>query len=121
MSGSIAVVGNRFSAADLLVAILSPSKDISDQYAATDLILKNGRVINGQVEKEDPTRLVVRESPLWPATTTVLKRDVRQRHRSAVSPMPDGLLDALTREQILDLVAYLRSAGNPQDEAFSPD
>jgi putative heme-binding domain-containing protein len=117
---NLTVVGNRFSAADLLEAILLPSKIVPDQYAATDLILRDGRVINGQIEREDDTRLTVRENALRPETATILKRDVRLRRRSAVSPMPQGLLDALTRDQILDMIAYLRSAGNPQDQAFSP-
>ena len=32
--------------------------------------------------------------------------------------MPQGLANSLTKEEILDLLAYLRSAGNPQDKAF---
>ena len=32
--------------------------------------------------------------------------------------MPDGLVNILTKEEILDLLAYLESAGNKQHAAF---
>jgi hypothetical protein len=32
--------------------------------------------------------------------------------------MPQGLVSVLTKEEILDLIAYLRSAGNAADKAF---
>jgi putative heme-binding domain-containing protein len=118
---NLTVVGNRFNAADLLESILSPSKMISDQYANTDLILGGELVVSGRIVREDATRVTVAESQFRPAASvTVAKRDIRERRLSAISPMPAGLLDGLTREQIMDLIAYLRSAGNPQDEAFSP-
>jgi hypothetical protein len=37
---------------------------------------------------------------------------------SKVSPMPAGLLAPWTREEILDLAAYVLSAGDPGHEAF---
>ena len=38
-----------------------------------------------RIEKDDGMRLTVRESPLWPATVTILKRDIRQRRRSPMA------------------------------------
>jgi hypothetical protein len=32
--------------------------------------------------------------------------------------MPKGLLDKLTKEEILDLVAYVASKGDPKDKLF---
>ena len=32
--------------------------------------------------------------------------------------MPEGLVDTLSEEEILDMIAYLRSAGNKDDKAF---
>ena len=33
--------------------------------------------------------------------------------------MPDGLVSILKKEEVLDLLAYLRSGGNPNDGAFA--
>ena len=32
--------------------------------------------------------------------------------------MPQGLLNTLTKDEILDLVAYIRRAGKAEDKAF---
>jgi hypothetical protein len=32
--------------------------------------------------------------------------------------MPGGLINVLSREDILDLLAYLKAGGNPADPAF---
>jgi hypothetical protein len=37
---------------------------------------------------------------------------------SKVSEMPQGLINVLTPEEVLDLIAYLRSGGDPADKAF---
>jgi hypothetical protein len=37
---------------------------------------------------------------------------------SKVSPMPTGLLNVLTKDEILDLVAYVLAGGNPHHETF---
>ena len=52
-------------------------------------------------------------------------QDSSQNSRSAVafrvsprSLLPEGLLNTLTRDEILDLVAYIRSGGDPGHQAF---
>jgi hypothetical protein len=32
--------------------------------------------------------------------------------------MPTGLIDILNQDEVLDLIAYIRSAGDPKDKAF---
>ena len=44
--------------------------------------------------------------------------DIARREPSTVSPMPSGLLNSLTREEILDLLAYLEAAGKPNAANF---
>ena len=58
---------------------------------------------------------------LAPETTVeVRKTDIARRVPSRVSPMPDGLLNNLTSEEILDLLAYLESGGNERAANFKP-
>jgi len=35
--------------------------------------------------------------------------------------MPSGLVDVLTRQQILDLLAYLQAGGNPRHPLYGKD
>jgi hypothetical protein len=44
--------------------------------------------------------------------------DIRERATSPVSPMPGGLLNHFSQEEILDLLAFLQSGGNPDLPAF---
>jgi putative heme-binding domain-containing protein len=111
-------VGSRFSSAELLESIMLPSRVISDQYAATDFVLKDKTVVNGRIREENATAVVVQPSLLSSATVIVKKEDVVKRSLSPISPMPEGLLDTLSADDILDVLAYLRSAGNPADDAF---
>ena len=116
----LTAVGNRFAADYILESILLPSKVVSDQYADTQIVTKNHDVVIGRVMQEDAQKLVVRPSPLSEATVTVQKKDIDRRELSKLSPMPEGLVDVLSQDEILDMIAYLRSGGTPDDKAFKP-
>ncbi|MGA0871683.1 MAG: family 16 glycoside hydrolase [Phycisphaerales bacterium] len=110
--------GSRFSRRDLLRTILEPSADISDQYRNTRVRLRNGRIVIGRIVRDDDVvELIV--DPYTGQTTKVAAKDIVAREASPVSPMPMGLLSTLELEQILDLVAYIESGGNPNHPAFT--
>ena len=44
--------------------------------------------------------------------TNVRRSDIEEMKPSAVSPMPAGLLNSLTEEEIQDLVAFLLARGD---------
>ncbi len=111
-------VGNRFDARYILESIILPSKVISDQYASTVLETSDGRVIVGRIIDDNGKRLLVRTDPFALQPVEVPKANVEKRSPSPVSEMPQGLVNVLTKEEILDLVAYLRSGGDPKDKAF---
>jgi putative heme-binding domain-containing protein len=113
-------VGNRFSPADVLEAILVPSKVISDQYQTTEISTKDKDFVVGRIESEDDEKVEVRTHPLSPETVTVMKKNITRRQPSKISIMPTGLIDVLEQDEILDLIAYIRSAGDPKDKAFAP-
>jgi hypothetical protein len=51
----------------------------------------------------------------------VLARDqIKELNPSAVSLMPEGLLEALTPQQVMDLFAYLQGDGPVGSGAVSP-
>ena len=50
---------------------------------------------------------------------TVNKADIKSREMSKLSIMPQGLLNTHTEEEILDLLAYLESMGDPKHPNFS--
>jgi hypothetical protein len=61
---------------------------------------------------------VIRPNPLAPETVTVMKSEIEERKLSKISPMPAGLLDTFTQEDILDLLAYMESLGDSNHDNF---
>ena len=114
-------LGNKFSAADVLEATLEPSRVISDQYAGSIVRTKDGNSHFGRVVPVlADGKLVAHE--VWPAVAEpqpfrVPADQVAAVEPSKTSPMPRGLVDRLSPE-LLDLLAYLLSRGDPKDPMF---
>jgi hypothetical protein len=49
----------------------------------------------------------------------VKKSDVTKRAFSKISPMPQGLVDTLSKDDLLDLLAFIESAGRKNHSAFA--
>jgi putative heme-binding domain-containing protein len=112
-------IGTRFSNKDILEAIIDPNKSISDQYASTELQLKNGSSIIGKITNQDDNFYYVSQNPYTPDfLTKVAKKNVISKQYSKVSSMLPGLINALNPEELKDLVAFLKSGGNANNEMF---
>ena len=74
--------------------------------------MNSGKIITGLILEEKDGLVKVIENPLLKAEPTVLKvSDIAERKKSMTSTMPKGLLDKFTREEILDLLAYVIAKG----------
>ena len=112
-------VAARFGVRDLLEAIVEPSKIISDQYQATVLKTKDGTVISGRIVGEKDGKLQIATDLLYPDKLTELpKNEISDSKPSSLSPMPDKLVSPLGPDELLDLLAYLLSAGDPKHRIF---
>jgi len=112
-------VFSKYSRRDILESLLEPSKVVSDQYQNYTIVKTDGDDIAGRITDENGERLVILPNMLAPETTVeVLKSEIARREPSKVSPMPIGLLNNLTKEEILDLLAYIESAGKPTAANF---
>ncbi|MFD2523473.1 c-type cytochrome [Emticicia soli] len=113
-------LGTRFSTKDILEAIIDPSKAVSDQYAATQFILKNGDSVVGRLANEDNNAYYVSQNPYAPdVLMKIAKKDVASSKYSSVSVMLPGLINSLNEEELRDLIAYLKSGGNENHEMFA--
>jgi putative heme-binding domain-containing protein len=104
---------------EVLRDVLEPSFRIEDRYASYVFELESGKKITGMVLEETPEAFKVIENPLAKATPVVIRKsDVADRQKSPTSIMPRGLLDRLTREEVLDLLAYVIARGDPGHRLF---
>ena len=114
----LTAISSRFSRHDILESIIEPSKVISEQYANTDITMKNGDIHSGRLISETADKVVIRPSMLAPEMQELNKADIKSREVSKISPMPPGLMNMLTKEEILDLLAYLEAAGKADGAPF---
>jgi putative heme-binding domain-containing protein len=109
----------RFSARDLLESIVTPSKEISDQYAAVIITTVDGKVVTGRIVNYNGDSMAVMPDMLDPnGLVNVNAKKVESIEKSKVSPMPEGLLDTLKEDEVLDLMAYLLSRGDRKNKMF---
>ena len=95
-----------------MVSIIEPNKVISDQYGATQFLTDDGDVIVGRIVNMNGNQLRVMTNMLDPSSLDTIKRDrIEESMPSKTSMMPSGLLDTFTKDEIADLVAYLRAGG----------
>ncbi len=103
----LAGVGARFGRADLLTAIIRPSKDVAPRYRTTQLITAEGKIYQGLIVYEAVDSLLLLTGP--GTTVRLTNQQISERRQTALSLMPAGLLDRLSDGEIADLVAFLTS------------
>jgi putative heme-binding domain-containing protein len=104
---------------DILRDLLEPSFRINEQFQTHLIETQEGKIITGLVVEETPEIVKIIDNPLAKAEPITLKKaDIAERKKSSTSVMPKGLLDKLTREEILDLMAYLIARGDQQHKLF---
>ena len=111
-------IASRYSRHDILESIILPSKVISEQYQNTQVQTKDGKVYVGRAIEDTPEKLVLQPDQLKPDKIELKKSDIARRAASKVSPMPEGLVNTFTKPEILDLLAYLESAGKRDHPDF---
>ena len=111
----LTAAGHRFSTHDLLETIIDPNKEISDQYEATMFQMQDGSMIIGRVANLAGDQYWIQEDMIDPLKFTKIKVDeIEDSKPSTVSMMPAGLLDHLSKDEILDLMAYMKQTINGQ-------
>jgi putative heme-binding domain-containing protein len=104
---------------DVLRSLLDPSAKIDEKYQTQIFALKSGKVITGMVLESTPKQLKVIENPMAKTPPVLIDvADIEERSKSPTSIMPKGLLDKLTREEILDLIAYVAGKGDAKNPLF---
>ncbi|MCA8970733.1 MAG: DUF1080 domain-containing protein [Planctomycetes bacterium] len=106
-------VGTKYSVRELLESMIEPDKVIADQYVAQRIRLRSGKVVLGQIatgsqdNKKRPDHVTV-----WPASADskpieIARSDIESIEAAATSPMPPSLLDSMSKDELVQLLAFL--------------
>jgi putative heme-binding domain-containing protein len=88
----------------LLENIIDPSAVVNADFRMTVVKLKDGRVLNGVITARTARTQTLRSLT---ETTVVENGEIETTETSALSQMPEGLLETLSEEQVCNLLAYL--------------
>jgi putative heme-binding domain-containing protein len=104
---------------DVLRDLIEPSALIHEKFQTFVFETSAGKVITGVVLEETKDAIKLIENPLAKAEPIVLRTaDIEARRQLPQSIMPKGLLDKLSRDEILDLLAYVLARGQRQHPLF---
>ncbi|MEK6261026.1 MAG: PVC-type heme-binding CxxCH protein [Planctomycetota bacterium] len=92
---------------DLLESLLFPSVSFVRSYEPVLIVTHAGKQVSGLIRRETPDEIVLATGAKEEAR--VLRADIEEIRPGTVSIMPAGLETQLTREQLLDLIAFLKS------------
>jgi putative heme-binding domain-containing protein len=98
---------NRANLDYLLFNVLDPSGEVQDDYRMVVVTTRDGRTYAGNVVAETDRQLTLRTVAQDAVPINIA--DIQSREVTAVSMMPPGMFDELTEEEVLNLVAYLRT------------
>lgn len=111
--------GGRYSPHDFLDQIINPSKVINEQFAPIVVTKNDGSVVSGVVVNLSGDNVTLNTDLTDPnQRENIDRKTVKSIEISPVSPMPPMLLAMLTKEEILDLVAYVLSGGDQANAMF---
>lgn len=116
----LSAAGRRYSPHDLLDQVINPSKVINDQFAAVTVVLEDGKVYSGVVVNLSGDSMQLNTDLTDPNLRVGIDRKtIESIEISKTSPMPAGLLNLLTKDEVLDLLAYVLSGGDARHELFA--
>ncbi|MBI3879670.1 MAG: dehydrogenase, partial [Verrucomicrobia bacterium] len=92
---------------DLLEAIVYPSASFVRSYEPFTVVTKGGDDFTGIIKKDAPDEVILAIGPLQ--EQRVARADITEMRPGTVSIMPAGLEDVLTRQELADLVTFLKS------------
>lgn len=97
----------------LMEDILDPNRNIDQAFRASQIALRDGRILTGLVTRDEGDTLTLAD----PAGTliTLPKADIEERALSLLSPMPANLADQIDEADFLDLIAFLATQHAPPD------
>ncbi len=98
---------NRANLDYILLNSVDPSFDVPNAYKMELIQTVDGRLVSGVIAEEDAKRLILKtvEQP----RLVITKEDIEARKTSPKSMMPDGQLDKMKPQQVMDLIKYLRT------------
>ncbi|MEE2780945.1 MAG: c-type cytochrome, partial [Planctomycetota bacterium] len=103
----LTLIGRIRTDRDLAESIVYPSSTIANGYTTFSVITGSGRVVDGVIHREtaDAIHLRMADKP----EEKIAREDIEEMIALPTSIMPQGLEKTISRSELSDLIAYLRT------------
>jgi putative membrane-bound dehydrogenase-like protein len=95
------------SPADLLIAILDPNREAQPNFNVYNVITLQGRTFNGIIASESANSITLRRAEA--KQDVILRSNIDELTSTGVSLMPEGLEKDLTRQDLADVITFIKS------------
>lgn len=92
---------------ELLTSILNPSAAIDPRFINYIITTKDGRIHDGVIGNETPGIITLRNGS-EEGDDVILRSNIAEMRASAVSLMPEDLEQSMSKQDLADVIAYLR-------------
>ncbi|MEC7566979.1 MAG: PVC-type heme-binding CxxCH protein [Planctomycetota bacterium] len=101
-------IGGAAQADYLVESLISPNRKIKENFHSIQILDVNGKVFTGVPVRSDDKQITIRDAKNQ--LVSIQKSDI-DLQKEARSLMPEGAVDSLTRDEIVDLVAFMGQLG----------
>lgn len=105
----------------VLRSLIDPSKEIDKKFQGWIVVTDAGKQFTGMKVAENEKQVTLMPNPLGLENCepiVIKKEEIDIMQPSPISLMPAKLLNTMTVEEVLDLIAYIDSRGNPDHAVF---
>jgi putative heme-binding domain-containing protein len=90
----------------LLTDIIQPNRAIDSNYFSYTAVTEHGQVYTGILSAETSTSVTLKEAE--GKTVTLRRSEIEELYSNGVSFMPDGVEKLISRQEMADLIAYIK-------------
>lgn len=102
------LTGIRNQPADaILLHVLVPNYEVAPNYQTLSIVTQDGRSLSGWLASETESALTLRTAA--GTEETVVRKTITSMAASGVSLMPDGLEQTMPKEDVANIIAFLKS------------
>ncbi|WP_209330847.1 PVC-type heme-binding CxxCH protein [Lunatimonas salinarum] len=94
---------------NILSDILDPNLSIADGYDLWSVELQDGETVQGLIASETPTALAIRQ--VGGMERTIARDQIQKIQTLGVSAMPAGLEGGISKQEMADLLAFIKKGG----------
>ena len=105
---SLESIGASAQADYILDSLLEPNKAVKENYNATIVATADGKILTGIKVRQSDTALVLRDSE---DKEISIPTDQIEEQKPGLSLMPAGLIEGMTRAELVDLVRFMSELG----------